>query len=351
MDRIKYIDVMKGGAILFVIYYHIVWKCISFENSYTVGTFNICCMQLFFLLSGYFSAKMYSANFSSMKKFLVSKLKTLLIPSITWFVIGCWLLQKNFQFELDYEFKGGFWFTYVLFFICVLHVLLLFVTRWISQDLYRFLLIFFIAIAFFILRSKPYWWFGDTLHYFSLVFVLKYYVFFAIGSMHIFLKRFKAFFYSKEITFLAMVIAILFSFHKFYFLEEFLSGNTLLCTLTEFLYSACFLLMIYRFFSESEFLSQNSIIVKYLVLLGRNSLAIYFIHYFFLFRYPNVILNLVNEMDKTNLFGCTQSMIIAEFVLVAPIAILISIACIVVKSIMIKSSIVAMLFFGEYPKK
>ena len=51
--RNKSIDVLKGLAILFVVFYHILWVAVGFKQSPTNVFFNTSCMQVFFFISGY----------------------------------------------------------------------------------------------------------------------------------------------------------------------------------------------------------------------------------------------------------------------------------------------------------
>lgn len=67
MIRLKYVDGLKGFAILFVIFYHLIWVSVKDRDSVVVPIFNSLCMQLFFFISGYVSyrgmSKMVTVNY------------------------------------------------------------------------------------------------------------------------------------------------------------------------------------------------------------------------------------------------------------------------------------------------
>lgn len=186
--RLKYIDGIKGFAILFVVFYHLIWVCVKDKDSTIVPVFNSVCMQLFFFISGYVSCKGISKMMTAkdVYKSIVRKGKALLIPSVLMFFFCIWYFQQDLYGELMYEFKSGYWFTYVLFFIFLLHYIVVMTLRQITRfkGVRKFLLPMVLLFVF--LASCHCWFPYRICEYFrilSLAFILKYYFFFLVGYL------------------------------------------------------------------------------------------------------------------------------------------------------------------------
>ena len=124
MKRLIYLDVCKGILILLLLVNHFYSAInrldIDISNNYLwilgiiLITFTPCFMQTFFFISGYCS------NFNKpMKEFIISLFKQILIPYLTFSVIG-WLLPIIFPLTESYStslstFGRGLWFLNALF--------------------------------------------------------------------------------------------------------------------------------------------------------------------------------------------------------------------------------------------
>lgn len=189
MIRLKYVDGLKGFAILFVIFYHLIWVSVKDRDSVVVPIFNSLCMQLFFFISGYVSYRGMS-KMVTVKDFwrnIIKKAKRLLVPTIIMFLFCVWYYEQDMEGQLLYEFKSGYWFTYVLFFICLMHYVTVLIIRKLgkTKSSRLFLIPMLILIAF-----VAYWHCGAPyrmcryLRVISTMHILKFYVFFLLGYLY-----------------------------------------------------------------------------------------------------------------------------------------------------------------------
>ena len=94
IQRNNIIDILKGIAILFVVFGHICWEGVSHE--YLWGFH----MAIFFFASGvFFSTKKYNDSFNS---FLKVKVKGLIFPYIVFY-----LITYVYWVFIESRFRGG----------------------------------------------------------------------------------------------------------------------------------------------------------------------------------------------------------------------------------------------------
>lgn len=124
-ERDTNIDIIKGIAIFLV-----VWGHISIADTFLIKAIYIIHMPCFFFISGYLAYSVQN-NVISYKKYLITKIKRLLIPFLAWSGIACLfniflqsILQKNILsigdigkevWEIFAEARSV-WFLIVLFF-------------------------------------------------------------------------------------------------------------------------------------------------------------------------------------------------------------------------------------------
>ena len=104
------------------------------------------------------------------------------------------------------------------------------------------------------------------------------------------------------------------------------------------------ILVVFRYYS-SYFESQN-VFAKGLRLIGRNTLEIYFLHYFFLFRIYGVD-GLLTTLSNDYCFGGHSCSSLVELAIICPIAIGIAYVCIFVKKLIQPFPFAKQLCFGN----
>ena len=120
MKRLEYIDIMRGVAILLVVFEH----CIGSLQDNTAAIILSFHMPLFFFISGC----CFSNSGMRVGKYIMKKIKQLLVPQITLtlitlcsiYVIDVILTKKMSLSDISFGSLFGYWFLPVLFFMYVL---------------------------------------------------------------------------------------------------------------------------------------------------------------------------------------------------------------------------------------
>lgn len=181
-ERLKYIDCIKGFAILFVIYYHmtLISEGHGFAGSY--GIFQLLCMQLFFFVSGFMSKGLLDINnISGFVSLMRKKTRTLLIPTVLISVVGIVYFHLNLNKTLLDPFKGGYWFTWVLYCIFGLQGLLSVLLGRMNDSPQKAVLWLFIAFVIWQLKIYVKMYAPSVCQYLSLDLIQEYYIYFLMG--------------------------------------------------------------------------------------------------------------------------------------------------------------------------
>lgn len=141
MERIAWIDLAKGIAILLVVMGHVCQMRFPETSLYLSSIIYSFHMPLFLFLSGLFADKAVEAADSCMSgTYIVKKSKSLLIPFVMWMLL--WVLIKRDSIKLFLD--GGFiyWYLPTLFEFLVLFCLMRTVSRGAGRNW-----IFFVLVA------------------------------------------------------------------------------------------------------------------------------------------------------------------------------------------------------------
>lgn len=342
--RLKYIDGIKGFAILFVVFYHLIWCCVKDKDSAIVPVFNSVCMQLFFFVSGYVSCKGISkmVTIKDVCNNIAKKGKALLIPSILMFSFCIWYFHQDLYGELLYEFKAGYWFAYVLFFIFLLHYIVVMTLKLIVLfcGVRKFLLPLVLLLAF--LASCHCWSLYRICEYFrilSLAFILKYYFFFLVG--YLFSRYADRVNHILNLSYTRYLIFIL----SFLFLLLPLTSTpyfAALISLSQVVFVLCF-------FKDWEEQSRNSWLLNRLAYIGRHSMEIYFIHYYFMFGLPQLH-DFIESQDVLYIVRGPGSKAFVELLTLLPISILLVYFSIFVRKLFDLAPQISTYLFGPIPR-
>lgn len=212
--RNKNIDLLKGVAILFVIYYHLVWNGMALKESPSVLFFQTVCMQLFFMISGYLSYKKddkCSSSVKSIVSYLYRKMGLLLVPSILMFLFSLWFFDIPIKMGVSDIHKNGYWFTYILFVLFVLWAVIIkpIENKWNSRTIDALIIVAsFLLMVSSLLTGKVC---GKDLSFLlSLPFVLKYWFFF-IGGYYLskYSERIKVLLANQSVRIILLIIAFI----------------------------------------------------------------------------------------------------------------------------------------------
>jgi len=296
--RLKYFDMIKGIAIFLVVMGHILTMCVRDIDRAPVFKFiGQIHMPLFFFISGWFAVKTDSEGLLRSPS-LLSRAVRLLMPMLgasTLFIYyyPCSGLQSPFDSTWSglwlNVWKNGYWFTFVLFQIFAVYAAIVFVLRRVSSF---WLEILVSVIVWAILGAIYYVLPGmfDAVLSVELVFT-----FFPIFMGGVIARRHSAAFMrlcnsSPAITLSFFVIALGMAFVCWPWRFSF--GSTLNVILVQIIMQialAVIAVAVVKPWSERAFAPERTKPGRFAVMwacLGNKSLAIYLLHYFFLFPMP-----------------------------------------------------------------
>lgn len=334
--RLLYIDSLRGLAILMVVYSHILsFSMGGIDPSPFGGWMREVMLPLFFFISGFCSFKIINLN-SSIKFFeeLKSKIIKILIPTIVMFYAFCFITGNDAVFyALSYD-KCGYWFTWILFQILLIYIISSYIASFFSKSIYKIIII----LAPIVLMAIIFNFIGFESKYavfFEWVKLKLYYFYFLLGVFtnwfdNCILKILQ----NKYINLILFAVIIL----------PFCKSVHVLPPPIIYL-SISVLILYYIFFRFENLISYKNKIASQLILFGRNTMAIYFIHFYFLFRIP-LLPEWLESLKNDICFGSNSSSSFVEFIIVMAIAVLISYVCIGVKKILQLFPIVKTLSLG-----
>jgi fucose 4-O-acetylase-like acetyltransferase len=302
-SRLRWIDYARGIAIILVCYRHVFEG--SKEAGVPVGDYNFLeyaniflysfRMPLFFIISGLFITR--SLQKKGLKLYVEGRARAILYPYFVWGMLQL-TLQMIFTkytnghptassyLNLLYQPRecAQFWYLYALFNVSVLYAFTKYFLK--LPPVYNIV----VGIIFFYLSSLIYQQNIRT----GLAFdILHYYIFFAVGDFlgsYLLDEKNKKYLESGK---LLLLILIPFGVGQVYFLLENLSHTTGKYMHVEFYQPFVFLLIALVgcvFVINLSFYLQKKNYLKWLTVLGRNSLYIYVSHVI-VFSFVRIILN------------------------------------------------------------
>ncbi len=334
--RISYIDALRGLTMILVVYSHI--QVIGYhaiiKNSFN-SFFLLFRMPLFFFISGwvlYKSSRIW--DYKTTKTFLMNKFQVQILSTLIFFLIFVHLQNLDFIKAIG-TFKAGYWFTYTLFFYFIFYVFSNIISSFFSRKFEDCIIISFallILIIFYITLVDT-----DEKHaqIYGIIGIpqWRYYVFFVFGTL---IKKYYDSFIvitsnSNKMATIIILFSLLYLFGGNISLPHF---GTIRIFLLGFL-GITILLTTFRL--SDEYFDTNHFIAKSMKYIGRHTLDIYLLHYFFL---PS------NLTMFGTYFQSTSNPVIELFVSLT-IAILVITVCLAVSKVLRTSPILAHYLFGQ----
>ena len=297
--RFEFIDSLRGFLIFLVVLHHTsLWGLgIDYMNAYHHYYMQFF-MPLFFLISGFVGYKGEFKRSKNYIKSLLGKFRVLVVMA-TFFLILENIISRNGEDILIALFSGGgkYWFTYVLFYsIILLDFYWIFIGFLKIKDKYKDYLLLGFSLSFWGIAScfdnlvsvmdlsEIY---IDVFNFFGGV-NLKFFTFYVIGIL---IKKKWKYFETKFIdsSFLLICILMYLGINVIDALVNIHYG--FIYTIAAFSGS---IVIFFLFYKNQDFFSSNNLLGKIFQFIGKRTLDIYWLHYFFipytfLTIYPNIV--------------------------------------------------------------
>ena len=330
--REDWIDVLRGFTMLLVVYWHVSFFTFSFkedDGSFLNSFFLSFRMPMFFFISGFIAYK--NIDFWTWKNFrgqLFKKSKIQLIPTIVFFIVLTALLGNYYK----WIFPGGYWFTLILFEIFLIYYIISLISKYSFRILRPILIIGVIIILFFINKV-----FKDNKEL-SLLLVDKLSVYFIYFAFGLFVRRYwdniKILLTVKGPIFILFVFIILYNVIK---ISNPAISHLIVSGIIKKLYEASLILVIFNFFYHlKDYWANDFWICKTMRFVGRRTLDIYMLHYFFLFPKLSFISYLLKE----------NSNMVLELLIIGAWTILVTSLSLLFSGIIRSSSLLGEYLFG-----
>ena len=301
--RLGWLDALRGFTMILVVTNHVALKSFGMQIRWSAALqfFLLFRMPLFFFISGYLAYKASRVwNAHTLGELSLKKLRVQIIPTVVFFLLFLAMVPStpfvhNLNEALASSMKAGYWFTLVLLYM----LLTFYVFSYIESKLHirswiPITLLFLVSLAFFETCYLPRyfsWALGykgqpnEFLNYSSLVEMFRYFPFFLYGAIvHRYWQQAQrlmdARWFFPVVTALAIVCTL-----------DVIKWHTLRMEWTAIPHTlAMFLLlsMVFMFFRHYHEFFEQTRFGTGLQFIGRRTLDIYLLHYFFLPKLPMV---------------------------------------------------------------
>lgn len=333
----QWVDAMRGFSMLIVVLGHVLLSMgIRGYDGVLSSILLTFRMPLFFFVSGFFSFRAIDWwNKSRVADILKRKVQAQIICTICFFS----LFQLVFSGTISlYHGFGGYWFTIVLFQMYVIYLGVSLLSRLIRMDIVIPALVViamsFIGILLFYDRSA---WIWEFLCWENLTKYMQFFVFGLVCSKY----RNKFFRYlSNNMVTTVMIIGWIACMLLWYNEKFQLSFPLAYSILHDIIVRYCSLIVvIMMFYASQNVLEKDSTNCKILKLIGRRTLDIYMIHYF-----------LLPDLSFMTPWISPNNMFIIQLTISSAVTIAIVAICLMISSILRRSSTLECWLFGVKSK-
>ena len=326
-ERVKYIDFIKGIAIILVVMGHVELYILCRHDLF-ITVISAIHVPTFIFLSGYLSYKKKDGTQNrDIFQALWNKFKRLLVPFFLISVLYAITFRINYFYLFENTYKYGYWFTFSLFSLYVIYIFANMLSNrlnFIWKDIIFYISIYLIFLALFYSHFISY----KVLGVLSFQQIIFYFPTFIFGVL---MKKYTLFFDWLNRQFLALIGSFL-VFTSCIILYYLFNIDNLPILVISNLSGVYMLIHIFKRLESTRFI--NNRFINYL---GNSSLEIYLIHFFFLTILKSVWGQYLAHQDS-------HLMIVIYTLFFSTIIISISI---VVINIINKSSILTKILFGN----
>lgn len=305
LGRIQYIDAMRGFTMILVVFAHVeTFGFFNFGHETLVGRlFQSFRMPLFFFISGFIAYKK-DRIWSRETCLQLAKKKTLIqvIPALFFGLIYTYCyLHSDFSAFISDASKMGYWFTFVLLEMFLIYYTLSGVSfaiskkiRWQESTIALILLVLSAGACYLLklpLKLIP---LLDTIgNYTSLHYTFEYFVYFVFGVLF---RQYSIVFVKLiDNQYFTAIVILLFATIFFFSSDLFINhndGNIIIKVITTILETTLGFLgifIVFTFFRKySASFESSTKLGRGLQYIGRRTLDIYLLHYFFIARFSKI---------------------------------------------------------------
>lgn len=336
LNRIEYIDAMRGLAIILVLQSHVSGLCLNIDD-YTPNFHFVSGVPLFFFISGFLSKKITKCELLNIGSYIFNKAIVLLFAATIFMAFRAHITNISFADAFSAG-KYGYWFTFSLFQFIMIHTACqLFFTRikipkytWANDLLLLIIALFMYSLSIPIIRGRL----SINENVYNLIDIghWKFFLFFVFGT--IVKKHSQLIEKVLESSFFTLIIVATFLTMTVY--RDLMIQNA--CTLYRLLFPIIWTTICFMFFRyHQDVFAMNTIIGKFFQIIGKHTLEIYYLHILFLPRRLSEILTVFHDTPIP----------IIEYITTTMIVIAIIIICLVVSYFIRLSPILAHYLFGE----
>lgn len=278
--RIEYIDALRGFTMILVVMTHVSGWVLDSVNSYSsiMAQFR---MPLFFFISGFVFYKNIVWDKSTLISFMRKKIPVQILTPTVFLLLYVYI--KNFPIigVVTDGFRYGYWFTYVLFIFFVFYISTMFICQWLKlRHANKEISLLLTGLFCYIVTPFLGYYVDEKIILLLLVWHWKYFLFFIIGTL---VKKHFSYFQqtldSKNL--LLLVVVLYFCLNIF---DKYVMGYNIVANIiVEFVCSICGVCLIFAFFRKySSAFTKEKVLGRALQYVGRRTLDIYLLHYFFM---------------------------------------------------------------------
>ena len=316
--RLGWLDALRGFTMLLVVTNHVALKSFGMQIRWSAALqfFLLFRMPLFFFISGFLAYKASRIwNAHTLGELTLKKLRVQIIPTAVFFLLFLAMIPTtpfidSLNEALASSMKAGYWFTLVLLYM----LLTFYLFSYVESKIFRgyegtgargrentpappilIILLFIVSLCLFetcYLPRQFSWAMGhkgppnEFMNYSSLVEMIRYFPFFLYGAIvHRYWDRAQRLMDSRWFFPLIALLALITTLEVIKWHTLRMEWASLPHTLAMFL----LLTIVFMFFRHySDFFSDKTVLGRSLQFIGRRTLDIYLLHYFFLPKLPMV---------------------------------------------------------------
>ena len=324
-----WLDALRGFTMILVVTNHVALKSFGMQIRWSAALqfFLLFRMPLFFFISGFLAYKASRIwDGQTLRDLSLKKMRVQLIPTIVFFLLYLAMIPttpfvSSLTEALASGMKAGYWFTLVLLYMLLAYYLFSYVlSRLQIRSWIPWALLFVVSLCFFETCYLPRyfsWALGhkgpqnEFLNYTSLVEMFRYFPFFLFGNLvHRYWDQAQRLMDAKWFFPVVTLLAVICTIEVLKWHNLRLAWASLPHTLAMFL----LLSMVFMFFRYYHDFFEQSRLGHALQFIGRRTLDIYLLHYFFLPKLP-----MVGEFFRVNrhnfILDTTASLAVALLVI------------------------------------